>query len=133
MAKPRKPISILKATGSYRPCRHGSRQDEMSLSCGSIGEPPDFLAANPAALKEWNRLVLDPVYRAVLAPIFLPLVAEYCMETAALMANPNEMSTAERRHRLRLASELLLTPASRAAHPLPEPASAGKNEFDVLD
>ena len=132
MARPRTPTWKLKASGNYRPSKHGSRAGELGLGGGGMPPPPDFLAANPTALAEWRRLVDDPVYSAVLSPIFMPLVVEYCMETSEMMTDP-AMSTAARRHRLRLSAELLLTPASRANHPLPAPARETENAFDDCD
>jgi len=132
MARPRKPLWMLRANGNYRPGKHGHRAGEMALGGGDMPPPPDFIADNPVALAEWRRLTEDPAYSPTLAPVFWFLLVEYVALTAEMLTNP-EMTVAARRHRLKLAGELLLTPASRATHPLPAPASTGPNEFDDCD
>ena len=87
------------------------------------------MVANVIALREWNRLVNDPQYLPVLAPVFTSLLAEYVLLTAQLLEG-REMAISLRQHRLRLTTELLLSPVAASRQPWPEAVTARPNEFD---
>lgn len=130
MSYPRKPISQHIRDDTFRRHRHASHENELWLSTGEVGPPPDFVIRNPFALAEWERLTKSPQYAANLSPLFWGLLVEYVM-TVARVQSDAETPVTLRRHLATLRNELLLTPCLRDRWT--EPARTTLNPFDDVD
>ena len=140
MARPRKPVEILKANGSYQESKHGHR----ALPIPSSGDPAQPPGMTDAAKVVWEQIVPQLTEMGVLHKQDSHAVAALCELQAQHSANcrrlaRNRSDTANQRawrdsHALlqRTLNDFGLTPLgrSRLGTPIekPEPESA----FDAL-
>ncbi len=76
----RTPTPILKMRGSRRAT---TRPNEPPLELGRP-EPPAYIASDPVAMDEWNRLIPQLEARRTLCPLDRILVANLCLSVARL-------------------------------------------------
>lgn len=112
MARPRKPTALHVVDGTFRKDRHAGAEVQPTLP---IGDPPDWLEGE--ALAEWQRLLSDPPYAAVL---FLPhrgALLEYCVLFARMIEDAKggaTMNSSQRQNLNSLRMQLGITPASQS-------------------
>lgn len=109
MARPRKPVSILKLQGTAQRCRTEPRKHELALS-GDIPTPPEWLTGK--GLDEWHRLLQIADYRPVIKGADQTALAAYC-KLAAKLANGEDFKSTEWQAFITLTGRFGLTPADR--------------------
>lgn len=116
--RPPIPISKHRERGTFQPCRH---EGKLELQPGDVGEHPDWFGAEAKA--EWGRVVMDPQYSRVLAPVHRGALVQYChlYGKMVLEAKGEGKITASENNTLNsLRMQLGLTPASSAKVALPK-------------
>lgn len=128
--RPRKPLTKLELSGTYREDRHGGRRD-LTLP-NEIPEPAEYFSEDMK--NEWKILVRDSAYSKVLAMVDRGMVELYCVLRGEFLKHARagtEMPAARLTVLANVAAKLGLSPADRAKVNMP-PAEEPDNPFRQL-
>lgn len=115
MPRPKKPKKLLVLKGTARKHRMEARENELELTAGPMGDPPDWMPE--VGVREWHRLCSDPEYSQVLAPAMRSTLESYCLLYARFVADAKGeggLTASEGRRLHSLTMQLGLTPASQS-------------------
>lgn len=124
MSRPRTPTHVLRAKGTYVPCRHDSRADDPALKLGGFPEPPETL--DGVALKKWRELQLLDI--GVLTPVDATQLELYCRLYAEVVAG-EKVNAAMVTAMNNLSNQLYLNPVSRTKLEKPTESDKPANPF----
>lgn len=130
MAKPRKPLALLKMDGGYRKDRHEDRP-ELPESESAVPDMPDFLKG--ASIKEWKRITKILKDRGVISLANAATLTQYCLMWGELADNYNgegePMGAAFHTSFRLVCSELGITPVSQNKISIPKKEEVEEDDF----
>lgn len=135
MPNPKKPLLLHKLHGTGRKSRIAKRAGEMQLD-SALPEPPEWLL--PEARAEWDRLVGDSKYKAVLATVDRAMMAAYCQLWARFVAaqmpeaGDKEFGGRQLMSLVQIAAKLGLNPQDRCKIKAPAPPEKADNPWAAL-
>ena len=134
--RPTIPFELHVARGTDRKYVHDRHENELKLTPGSLGDPPEWF--KPEALLEWQRLTADPVLGKILSSAHRSGLIEYCVLHGRMIDDGRggkghkKMTSEQRKTLSSLRMQFGLTPAAQSKVRVPA-AKPVEDEWDKLD
>ena len=129
MANIRKPASVHKLEGTYRPDRHGPLDEELIIE-EPIGAPPNHLDVH--AQTEWHRIVRLMNDGGVLRATDRTVLTLYCCLHSEQLRHGDQFSNARISSLRGCMGDLGLTPVARAKIRASAPGAKKGSGFDSI-
>lgn len=121
----RKPTSVHRLQGTYRPSRHNERTNEP-ICANPLGKPPSEL--NKVEKKYFNQIANESI-TGVLGEADR-IAVSLAAKLMALIHSPEGATAAQTAQLIKLLSQFGMTPADRSKIDIPKPKSTEPNPWD---